>query len=49
MIARLLLGDEAIASGAIDAGIAGAFSYPGTPATEIFETIEHEADARSCR
>jgi indolepyruvate ferredoxin oxidoreductase alpha subunit len=46
MIARLLLGDEAVANGAIDAGIAGAFSYPGTPATEIFETIEYEADAR---
>ncbi len=34
MIAKLLLGDEAVAQGAIDAGIAGAFSYPGTPATE---------------
>jgi indolepyruvate ferredoxin oxidoreductase, alpha subunit len=37
---RLLLGDEAVALAAIDAGIGGAFSYPGTPATEIFETIE---------
>jgi indolepyruvate ferredoxin oxidoreductase alpha subunit len=46
MIAKLLLGDEAVARGAIDAGIAGAFSYPGTPATEIFETIEHEAPER---
>jgi indolepyruvate ferredoxin oxidoreductase alpha subunit len=46
MAARLLLGDEAVARGAIDAGIAGAFSYPGTPATEIFETIEQDADAR---
>ena len=45
MIERLLLGDEAVARGAIDAGIAGAFSYPGTPATEVFETIEHEAAA----
>ncbi|HXI02663.1 MAG TPA: thiamine pyrophosphate-dependent enzyme [Candidatus Saccharimonadales bacterium] len=40
MSLRLLLGDEAVAQGAIDAGIAGAFSYPGTPATEIFEYIE---------
>jgi indolepyruvate ferredoxin oxidoreductase alpha subunit len=40
MPVRLLLGDEAVAQGAIDSGIAGAFSYPGTPATEIFETIE---------
>jgi indolepyruvate ferredoxin oxidoreductase alpha subunit len=39
MSVKLLLGDEAVAQAAIDAGIAGAFSYPGTPATEIFETI----------
>ncbi|OFW67121.1 MAG: indolepyruvate ferredoxin oxidoreductase [Actinobacteria bacterium RBG_16_68_21] len=37
--ARILLGDEAVALGAIDAGIAAAYSYPGTPATEIMETI----------
>lgn len=36
----LLLGDEAVAQAAIDAGIAGAFAYPGTPSTEIFEYIE---------
>jgi len=40
MPARLYLGDEAVAQAALDAGIAGAFSYPGTPATEIFEYIE---------
>jgi indolepyruvate ferredoxin oxidoreductase alpha subunit len=39
MPVKLLLGDEAVAQGAIDAGIAGAFSYPGTPATEVFEYI----------
>ena len=38
-MARLLLGDEAVAQGALDAGIGGAFSYPGTPSTEIFEYI----------
>lgn len=37
---QLLLGDEAVAMGAIDAGIGGAFSYAGTPATEIFEAIQ---------
>jgi indolepyruvate ferredoxin oxidoreductase alpha subunit len=37
----MLLGAEAAAQAAIDAGIAGAFSYPGTPATEVFEYIEH--------
>ncbi len=36
----LLLGDEAVAYGAFHAGIGGAFSYPGTPATEILETIQ---------
>lgn len=40
---QLLLGDEAAAQAAIDAGIGGAFSYPGTPATEIFEYIEDHA------
>lgn len=45
MPVRLQLGDEAVAQGAIDAGIAGAFSYPGTPATEIFEYIQREAAA----
>jgi len=36
-VTELLLGDEAVAQAALDAGIAGVFSYPGTPATEIFE------------
>lgn len=36
---QLLLGDEAVALAALHAGIGGAFSYPGTPATEIFECI----------
>ena len=38
---ELLLGDEAVGLGAVHAGIRGAFSYPGTPATEIFEFIEN--------
>jgi len=45
MKAELLLGDEAVAWGAIDAGIGGAFSYAGTPATEILETIKNVAPA----
>lgn len=44
---RLLLGDEAIAQAAMDAGIGGAFSYPGTPATEIFEYIHAQQQAAS--
>jgi indolepyruvate ferredoxin oxidoreductase, alpha subunit len=35
-----LLGDEAIAMGAIHAGISGSYAYPGTPATEIQEAIQ---------
>ena len=43
MKTELLLGDDAVALGAIHAGIGGAFSYPGTPATEIFEYIQAKA------
>lgn len=37
---KLLLGDEAIAQGALDAGLSGAYAYPGTPSTEILEYIQ---------
>ena len=43
---RLLLGDEAIAEGALQAGIKGVYAYPGTPSTEITEYIQHAAAAR---
>ncbi|MEA3318360.1 MAG: thiamine pyrophosphate-dependent enzyme [Bacteroidota bacterium] len=36
----LLLGDEAIAQGALDGGLSGAYAYPGTPSTEITEYIQ---------
>ncbi len=36
----VLLGDEALAMGAIDAGISAAYGYPGTPSTEIIEFLE---------
>ena len=32
---HLFLGDEAIAQGALDAGLSGVYAYPGTPSTEI--------------
>ena len=32
---HLLLGDEAFALGALEAGLSGAYAYPGTPSTEI--------------
>ena len=37
---QLLLGNEAIALGAIDAGLSGVYAYPGTPSTEITEFIQ---------
>ena len=40
----VLSGDEAIAQGAIDAGVSGAFAYPGTPSTEIMEYIQDNLD-----
>lgn len=36
----LLLGDEAFAIGALNAGLSGAYAYPGTPSTEIMEFIQ---------
>ena len=42
---RLLLGDEAIAEGALQAGIKGVYAYPGTPSTEITEYIQRSAAA----
>ena len=43
MTSEVVLGDEAVALGAIHAGICAAFSYPGTPATEILEYLERNA------
>ena len=36
---KLLLGNEAIARGALEAGISSATAYPGTPSTEILESL----------
>ena len=43
--ALLLLGDEAVAQGAIDAGVSGFYAYPGTPSTEIMEYAQHSKTA----
>ena len=43
---KLLLGDEAIALGAIHAGLSGVYAYPGTPSTEITEYIQKDPVAR---
>ncbi|MEQ1834357.1 MAG: thiamine pyrophosphate-dependent enzyme [Candidatus Eisenbacteria bacterium] len=37
---RILLGDEAVALGAVHAGITAAYGYPGTPSTEILEYLQ---------
>ena len=43
---RLLLGDEAVALGALHAGLSGVYAYPGTPSTEITEYIQQSPFAR---
>ena len=43
----LLLGDEAYAQGAIDAGVSGCYAYPGTPSTEILEYFQAEATSKA--
>lgn len=42
----LLLGDEAIAQGAMDGGMSGIYAYPGTPSTEITEYVQASKYAR---
>jgi len=49
----ILLGDEAVAVGAMHAGITAAYGYPGTPSTEIMEYLiegaqEHGHIAQWC-
>jgi indolepyruvate ferredoxin oxidoreductase alpha subunit len=39
----LLLGDESVGQGAIDAGISAGYGYPGTPSTEILEYLQRLA------
>lgn len=39
------LGNEALAQGALDAGLSGVYAYPGTPSTEITEYIQRSPDA----
>jgi indolepyruvate ferredoxin oxidoreductase alpha subunit len=39
MSRQILLGDEAVALGAAHAGLSAAYSYPGTPASEVLEYL----------
>lgn len=44
---QLMSGNEAIARGAIEAGISYASSYPGTPATQILEYIANNSNVKA--
>lgn len=43
----MLLGDEAFAQGALDAGVSGFYGYPGTPSTEIIEFVQRSKQANA--
>ena len=45
MSTLVLLGNEAIGQGALDAGLSGVYAYPGTPSTEITEYIQRSKEA----
>lgn len=47
MTKQLMSGDQAIARGVWEAGVVFATSYPGTPATEILESLAHYPDIRA--
>jgi indolepyruvate ferredoxin oxidoreductase alpha subunit len=44
MAQQVLLGDEAVALGAVHAGLSAGYSYPGTPASEIMEFLVRIAE-----
>jgi indolepyruvate ferredoxin oxidoreductase alpha subunit len=39
------LGNEALAQGALDAGLSGVYAYPGTPSTEITEYLQRAPES----
>jgi indolepyruvate ferredoxin oxidoreductase alpha subunit len=43
---QALLGDEAVAVGALHAGLSAAYGYPGTPSTEILEYLLEKYENR---
>ena len=49
MAKNLMTGNEAVACGLYEAGVAFASAYPGTPSTEILENVaEHYKDSIAC-
>ena len=45
---RIMLGNDAIARGAYEAGVKVSAAYPGTPSTEISEYLVQYKDALYC-
>ena len=44
---RLMQGNDAFARGALEAGLAGAAGYPGTPSSEIIENLARASRERN--
>ena len=44
---KLMLGNDAVARGLYEGGLSFASSYPGTPSTEITETLSKYDDVYS--
>ncbi|BEP28633.1 indolepyruvate ferredoxin oxidoreductase subunit alpha [Helicovermis profundi] len=44
---KFLTGNEAVAQGAWEAGVTFAAAYPGTPSTEILESVAHFTDIKA--
>lgn len=47
-VQHLLMGNEAIARGALEAGVNVASGYPGTPSSEIIESLAKLAKEKTC-
>ncbi|HWQ63917.1 MAG TPA: indolepyruvate ferredoxin oxidoreductase subunit alpha [Methanospirillum sp.] len=47
MVVKYLLGNEAIAHGCLEAAIDTAFGYPGTPSSEVIDTLRAWPDRQS--
>ncbi|MBR7185081.1 MAG: indolepyruvate ferredoxin oxidoreductase subunit alpha, partial [Clostridia bacterium] len=47
MAVEFLMGNEAIALGALDAGVNLVAGYPGTPSSEILETVARRREAEN--
>ena len=48
MTKKLLMGNEAFAHAALEAGVAVVAGYPGTPSSELIETVAKRVQAGAC-